>query len=455
MFTRSCFVYFCLHVALFATTTRSQNSMSIELVSFEFDRPVYATHAPGEPDRLFVAEQHTGNIRILDLQTGLTNATPFLTVTGISTGGEQGLLGLAFHPNYAANGRFFVYSTTPDNQKLVEEYTRATPDVANPAPTTILQLTQKSSPFHNGGWLGFGPDGFLYVSVGDGDFPNNGQDITDNLLGKILRIDIDGDDFVADANRNYAIPNSNPFVGMSGEDEIFAYGLRNPWRCSFDRSTGDLYIGDVGDDEWEEIDILFADSHGGENFGWDIREGANGGSGSDLIDPIYDYAHGFGPTEGFAVTGGYVYRGPISDIQGHYFFIDFVTNRLWSFQFDGTQDPSTFDGNNITNFIDWADDISIDVGGNLSSISSFAEDSVGNLYLVNLAGGIYRITDAVMDNDVLLGDINLDEVVNLLDVSPFVSLIGSGDFQLEGDINMDGVVNLLDVSPFIDVLSGG
>ena len=447
------FVALCIQILLVADNGFAQNSMNIELISFDFERPVFATFAPGEPDRLFVIEQHTGEIRIFDLQTGTTNPLPFLAGNGSSTGGEQGLLGLAFHPNYQSNGRFFVYYTTPDNEKIIEEYSRVTADIADPVPTPVLQLTQESSPFHNGGWMGFGPDGFLYISVGDGDFPNNGQDITNNLLGKILRIDVNGDDFVSDANRNYAIPPSNPFVNGTGDDEIFVFGLRNPWRCSFDRLTGDFYIADVGDGLREEIDILFGDSDGGENFGWDIREGAIGGTGTDLIDPIYDYGHGFGPTEGFSVTGGYVYRGPITSIQGQYFFIDFVSSRLWSFQFDGTADPVLFDGSNIINFTDWTDDIVIDVGGNLSSISAFAEDAIGNLYLVNLAGGLYRITGAEFDGQILLGDVNQDGTINLLDVNPFVELIGSGGFLPEADINMDGIVNLLDVAPFIDILT--
>ena len=191
-----------------------------------------------------------------------------------------------------------------------------------------------------------------------------------------------------------------------------------------------------------------------KNFGWNIREGANGGTGNELIDPIYDYGHGFGSTEGFSVTGGFVYRGPISAIQGQYFFIDFVTNRLWSFQFDGTQDPLSFDGENVVNFTDWANDITIVDGGSLSSISAFAEDAEGNLYLVNLAGGLYQIVGAEFENQILLGDVNLDGEVNLLDVGPFVQLVGSGEFQLEGDVNLDGIVNLLDVTPFIVILGG-
>ena len=248
-------------------------------------------------------------------------------------------------------------------------------------------------PNHNGGWLGFDNNGLLNIATGDGgssgDPQNNAQNITNNLLGKILRVDINGDDFAADPNRNYAIPSSNPFVGITGDDEIWAYGLRNPWRPSFDSQTGDLYIADVGQGALEEINVQPASSTGGENYGWRVREGTNGPDFPGAIDPIYNYAHGSGDLEGFSVTGGYVYRGPIQELQGYYFFGDHVNDRIWSLNWDGS-DPASADGTNFTDFIDWTDLITTDVGS-IANISSFAEDSLNNLYIIDLGGEIFRL----------------------------------------------------------------
>jgi hypothetical protein len=262
---------------------------------------------------------------------------------------------------------------------------------------------------HNGGWIDFGPnDGFLYVAVGDGGGGNdngtghtagtgNAQDITDNLLGKILRIDVHNDAFPADANRNYANPGSNPFVGVTGDDEIWAYGLRNPFRSSFDPANGNLYIGDVGQGAREEIDVQLASSGGGENYGWRLREGmiqtpAGGIGGAKppgAIDPIYDYLHGSGTTQGNSVTGGIVYRGPITAMQGHYFFADFVNDRIWSLAFDGSA-PSTHNGTNYTNFVDRTDQLVVS-GTTIDSIVAFGDDLAGNLYIVDIGGEIFRV----------------------------------------------------------------
>ena len=217
---------------------------------------VFATSAPGDPDRLFVVAK-TGEIRILDTATGAVNAMPFLDIPAaqLQTDGEQGLLGLAFHPDYATNGRFFVFVTNAAGNLEVRAYSRSSgnPDLADPASgNVILTVPHPVQSNHNGGWIGFGPDGSLYIATGDGggggDPDNNAQNIN-SLLGKILRIDVNGDDFAGDGSRDYAIPDGNPFVGAAGADEIWAVGLRNPWRPSFDRATGDFYIADVGQDE--------------------------------------------------------------------------------------------------------------------------------------------------------------------------------------------------------------
>ena len=335
-------------------------------------------------------------------------------------GNEQGLLGMAFHPDYATNGFFYVAYTNP-NKQIVRYHVSDDPDVADPASATpVLSYVQPASN-HNGGWMAFGPDGYLYLSTGDGggDDDNdaghtagtgNGQDITSNLLGKILRIDVDGDDFDTDPARNYAIPPDNPFVGTNGDDEIWVYGLRNPWRNSFDRATGDLYIGDVGQTACEELDVQPGTSTGGENYGWRLREGViatpTGGVGgarpAGAIDPIFDYPHGTGgnqcsdPPDGFtgiAITGGYVYRGPVPELQGRYFFADFGTGRLWSLRWDGSP-PASNDGHNYTELTDHTGEPEFTPDmGTIGSVSSFGEDDVGNLYVLDLGGEVFLIPE--------------------------------------------------------------
>ena len=388
---------------------------SVERVATGLSRPLFAAAPPGDSDRLFIVEQRsgsTGRIRILRLASGTLEATAFLSISPVSTGGEQGLLGLAFHPGYPSNGHFFVAFTDASGDLQIERYTvSADPDLADAASATpVLSIAQPQGN-HNGGWLGFGPDNLLYISSGDGGGSNdsgtghtsgtgNAQDVTDNLLGKILRIDVDNDGFPSDPNRNYAIPGGNPFASTTGDDEIWAYGLRNPWRPSFDRTLGDLYLADVGQNSREEITVQPAGSAGGANYGWRLREGTiatpTGGVGGaappGAIDPIYDYTHGGGPLQGNSITGGYVYRGPATSLKGRYFFADYVSDRIWSLVWDGS-DPSTFDGTNYSSFADHTDTAEFvpDVGA-LVSISSFAEDAAGNLYILSLDGSVFRLT---------------------------------------------------------------
>jgi glucose/arabinose dehydrogenase len=396
--------------------TASPQSFSTARIASGLARPVFLIAPPGDADRVFVVEQHTGRIRIINLADGSLNTTPFLTVTGLSTGNEQGLLGMAFHPDYGVNGYFYVYFTDP-NTNVVRFQVSSDPDVADPlSETPVLGFSQPQAN-HNGGWIGFGPDDHLYIASGDGGGSNdnnnghtidtgNAQDLTENLLGKILRIDVDADDFPADLQRNYAIPADNPFVGVAGDDEIWAYGLRNPWRPSFDRATGDLYIADVGQSRCEEIDVQPGTSTGGENYGWRLREGViatpTGGVGgpppAGSIDPIFDYPHPgsagsepcSGPGAGFtgnSVTGGVVYRGPIAELAGRYFLADFVTAELWSLRFDGSS-PNLFDGTNYTELTNHSGDprFTPDMG-TIGSVSSFGEDDAGNLYVLDLNDG--------------------------------------------------------------------
>ena len=367
-------------------------------VALGLNRPVFVTAPPGDTDRLFIVEQHTGRIRILDLDSGQIRSAPFLDINGLSRGNEQGLLGLAFHPEYASNGTFYVNFNDSRGDTQIVRYlvSSQNADVANAnSAFTILSIDQPFSN-HNGGWIGFGPDGYLYISTGDGgsgdDPGNRAQDITNQLLGKILRIDINRDQFPADAQRNYAVPSSNPFVGRAGDDEIWAYGLRNPWRMSFDRETGDLYIGDVGQRAREEISFQPAASEGGENYGWRVMEGFrcfdNSQTGSNppcghtsLVPPLHDYPR----SSGFSVTGGYVYRGPIDELDGKYFFADYGSARIWSIEHDGTT---------VTEFLEWTDTFVPDVG-QIDEISAFGEDAFGNLYVVDLGGEVFKLVQDV------------------------------------------------------------
>ncbi len=379
--------------------------------------PVYVTAPPADPTRIFVVEQHSGRIRIVHRNTWTLDPTPFLTINGVSTADEQGLLGLAFDPDYATNGFFYVNYTDPDT-RIVRYTVSSNPDVANPASARpVLSITQPQAN-HNGGWLGFGPDGYLYIPTGDGgggydsgaghtSGTGNAQDLTSNRLGKILRIDVDRDDFPTNAAENWGAPPDNPFVGVTGDDEIWAYGLRNPFRASFDRQTGDFYMGDVGQETCEEVNLLPASGPRGANFGWRLREGviptpgagvegSVGGPAPGAINPIFDFPHGGISARcsdppanywGNIVTGGYVYRGPIAPLRGRYFFADYFRGTFWSLVWDGSN-PASFNGRNYSSLIDHGTDPAFAPdAGDVDNISSFGEDSNGNLYVVDHAEG--------------------------------------------------------------------
>ena len=356
--------------------------LTTKLVTAGLSSPVAIAAPPGDFDRIFVVEQNTAQIRIV--QQGNLVPTPFLSLaSSIVAGGEQGLLGLAFHPNYASNGRFFVqYTAKPSGDVVVMAFkvSAANPNIANPL--SGAKLLQVSHPFanHNGGNLKFGADGYLYIGIGDGgsanDPFNNAQNLS-SLLGKILRIDVD-------SGTPYAIPPMNPFVGVPGaRPEIWAYGLRNPWKFSFDGTLTDLYIADVGQDSYEEIDFQVGGSPGGLNYGWRCFEGnhstgLSGCLGSTAVEkPILEYPHG---TMGCAVIGGCVYRGfAIPDLRGTYFFADWCTSKIWSFQYQGGV---------IANYQErTAELVPNDGVSSINSISAFGEDAAGELYIVDYTGG--------------------------------------------------------------------
>ena len=360
-----------------AVAVEPPDDLSLEMVVDGFSRPVVLSHAGDGSNRLFVVEQEG---RILVIDDGVVLGSAFLDISSLvdSSANEQGLLGLAFHPDFAGNGYFYINYTHdpagsgPDVTRVSRfEVSAEDPNIADTSSETIvLQLEQPASN-HNGGDLHFGPDGYLYIATGDGggsrDQFQNAQDLG-SLLGKMLRIDVDG-------GSPYAIPAGNPFFDAVGaRPEIWAYGLRNPWRFSFDRTNGDLFIGDVGQNEVEEVDFQPASSAGGENYGWSCMEGDdapdfNPCDGSPLTSPILVYNHG----SGCSVTGGYRYRGSIATLAGKYVYGDFCSGRIWfASDSSGTWSAEEWANTNI-------------------SISAFGEDEEGELYVADLGRGeIYR-----------------------------------------------------------------
>lgn len=359
--------------------------------------PLFLIGRPGADD-VFVAER-AGRVRLLDPDTGAVDPTPFLDISAeVGTTGEGGLLGLAPAPDYETSGAFYAHITNTSGDTEIRRYERsaADPDVADAGTEDLILTVAQPATNHNGGWIGFGADGFLYIALGDGGGANdafgNGQNVN-TILGAMLRIDPSGDAFPGDPDRDYAIPAGNPFAGGGGAPEIWAYGLRNPFRAGFDRDTGDLYIGDVGQGAVEEVDLIPAGASG-LNFGWPVREGTQMNTGPDspeFTPPVAEYFHGTGPREGNTVTGGYVYRGPVAALDGRYFFADFISDNVWSLPVDEISQGDTISSDE---FILENGPLSPDAGS-LASIASFGEDNAGNLYLLNLVSGdIFRIEAA-------------------------------------------------------------
>lgn len=366
----------------------SSISISATRVATGLTQPDFVTAPPGDADRLFIVEK-TGQIDILDLQNGQIQPSPFLDLSHqVSTAGEQGLLGLAFDPDFAQNGRFFVDFTDLQGNTEIRSYhvSSTNPNLADPTSgQAVMTIPQPQGlTDHKAGWIGFGPDGMLYIATGDGggegDPLGNGQNLH-SLLGKMLRIDVNHDGFPTDPTKNYAIPADNPFVGQNADPEIWALGLRNPWRDSFDPTTGKLIIADTGQDHWEEVDL----GAPGANYGWNVFEGPAiyaGGtiSGGSLTGPVYAYPHQPGGT-GNAIIGGYVYDGPGDALQGQYFFADYVTSQVWTAQsVNGQWQATDRTSEIVTN------------AGRISNPDSFGVDGQGNLYIVDLGGDVWRLT---------------------------------------------------------------
>ena len=344
--------------------------LELELVASGLIDPLYLITPPGD-DRLFVVEQN-GRIRII--QSGHLVAAPFLDIRSkVSYGGERGLFSVAFHPDYASNGYFYVDYTDTSGDTRIERYTvSGDPNAADAGSAKLILGVDQPYANHNGGLIAFGPDGMLYIGMGDGgsagDPQGNGQD-RGTLLGALLRIDVDGGD-------PYAVPPDNPFVGQAkAKGEVWAYGLRNPWRWAFDPTAGLLYVADVGQNTWEEVDVIPMDS-AGANFGWNVMEGNHCFLGSScdrsgLVLPVLEYSH----SDGCSITGGYVYRGSaIPGLQGHYFYADYCAGWVRSFRYAS---------GSATDERQW--DL-----GEIGQPLSFGQDGAGELYVMSRNGRVYR-----------------------------------------------------------------
>ncbi len=347
-------------------------NIDVQKVVDGVDQPTFVGNAGDGSGRLFIVEK-TGRIQIFN--KGQLAATPFLDISSLvdSSANERGLLSVAFHPDYKTNGLFYVYYTGENGDVTIARYkVSSSPDVADPQSARILLTVPHPRGNHNGGQLAFGPDGYLYAGLGDGggggDPDHNGQ-TPKTLLGKLLRIDVNSGD-------PYGIPADNPFAtNKQGAPEVWAYGLRNPWRFSFDSATGDLYIADVGQNLYEEVDVQPAKSPGGLNYGWNIMEATHCYSPSDgcnkngLVLPVTEYTHG---DDGCSISGGYVYRGKqFKELVGTYFFADYCSGKIWGMQANGSNSWKT-------------GELMKGVGG----ISSFGQDEAGEIYVCDLNKGI-------------------------------------------------------------------
>jgi glucose/arabinose dehydrogenase len=362
-------------------------AVGVRTVATGFERPVWAGAPAGAGGKLWVMEQ-AGRVWVVDLATSERRETPFLDLREEVSrrDNEEGLLGLAFAPDFAASGRYYVNFTDKERHTRIVRLTsddRLTTDLGT---AEVLMRYQQDFGNHNGGWIGFGPDGMLYVANGDGGSAHDPKDRAQDLsspLGKMLRLDVSPDS-------GHKVPADNPFVRRRGVvPEIWAYGLRNPWRCSFDRETGDLWMGDVGQAAWEEINFIPAGKGSGANYGWRLREGEVATPTGDIggpkprgaVDPIYVYSHGQGDDQGISVTGGYVYRGPVAALRGRYVFGDYQNPRIWSIKQERGK---------ATDFRDHTSEFQ-PAGGRIQLIAAFGEGSDGSLFIIDHTGPVYEV----------------------------------------------------------------
>lgn len=375
---------------LFGYDANAPGDILVSTIASGLSQPVAGASTDADPGFLYIVEKGTGVIWRMDAETGAK--TTFLDIPQgeFISNGERGVLGLAFHPDYAANGRFFVFLTDPEGDLQVREYERSSnPAIALTTFSSIIEVPKQTGESnHNGGWIGFSPDdGYLYIATGDGGGggdPNNYAQNRHVLLGKILRLDVDGDDFGGDASRNYAIPADNPFVGQTGADEIFIWGVRNPWRNAFDPRNGDFFVADVGQEQREEINYL--PTGVSANLGWRIMEGTLGYNPGppgtpqpgdpSLTLPIFEYSHALGNS----LTGGEIYVGSTTSFVGQYVFMDFGSNRFFSLSVDNGAAVDPFERTGQLS------------GATMSSVVDFATDNQGRLYAIGIGGAIWRIT---------------------------------------------------------------
>ncbi len=371
-----------LAVLLFAISSFAQQyTIENAFPNLNFNNALYITNSDDGTNRIFVVEQN-GIIKVFPNTASATSTKTFLNITDrVTSGGEMGLLGLAFHPDYQNNGYFYVNYTANNPRRTIISRFQVTSNPDSADKNSEFEVIVYNQPYsnHNGGWIGFGPmDGYLYIAAGDGGSggdPDNYAQSINTLLGKILRIDVDG-------GVPYSIPPTNPFTDSSGSvrKEIYAWGLRNPWRCSHDPVTGWLWAGDVGQNNWEEVDVI----ENGKNYGWRCYEGTHnynlsGCNYPEYIDPVWEYSH----SEGYSITGGYVYRGTgVPSLVGKYIYGDYGTRKLWALNYDGIN-PAT------NEFI-------LTVPG---SISSFGVDEEQELYITSFNGTIYRFTPKITTNE--------------------------------------------------------
>lgn len=370
---------------LYCLTARAQPDLDLTQIT-TVSQPVDITGAGDGSDRLFLVEK-SGKIRILELPSYTLLSGAFLDISNlVLNSGERGLLGLTFHPNFGNNGYFYVnYSLAGSGNTRISRFTAIPPSANTVDPSTELAIMTVVQPYdnHNGGDLAFGPDGYLYIGLGDGGGsgdPGNRAQNGQELLGKMLRIDIDN----TSGGNNYAIPPGNPFIGTQSpdiKDEIWALGLRNPWRFSFDRNSGDLWIADVGQSNWEELNYQPASSAGGENYGWRCFEGKHNyntsgcGPMSSYNAPIFEYGHN-PSTGGNSVSGGFVYRGSeVPSLQGWYVLADYTSDNFWLIKYIGSG---------------WTIDLQTNVP--VTDIVTFGEDDNGELYTASLGGAVYKVS---------------------------------------------------------------
>jgi glucose/arabinose dehydrogenase len=432
------------------TEATTELALTAELVVDGLDKPLLVTAPPGDLERLFILEQD-GRIRIV--REGSLLAAPFLDIEPlVSKGNEQGLLGLAFSPDYEADGEFYIYYTDLGDTTIVARYVvSGDPDVADPASAETLLTQAQPGQRHNAGWMGFGLDRMLYIALGDGG-PAGGLAAQDrsSLLGSMLRIDVLGP---PDPGLPYAVPGDNPFVGMPGaRGEIWAWGLRNPWRDDIDPETGDLWIADVGWLDREEINFQPSGGGGGENYGWWCREGSlclitSGACPSScdpslFAEPIHEYDH----TVGHSITGGVVYRGcAMPELSGGYFFGDFALATIWSLRYDGVT---------VTEFTDRTAELTPGGGRTIDLITSFGRDGYGEMYVCDRGGEIFRVVPR------LLKDCNDNGIADGCDIAVGTSLDENEDgipdeCQCRADLTSDGELDFFDFLEFQNLFAAG